>query len=125
MVQLEGSLHNGIPVVVIEDASACCFTEACRTVRVRNESAQCLAQRRRVSRREGDTALPKHVGALGNVTRHASAAVAHGLQQAHGHAFHIGREHVGIAIGVQLLQGLAVYEAGEEDAGVALRSLAK
>lgn len=65
------------------------------------------------------------IRALGDVARHAAMAVCHGLQQAHGHALHVGREHVGIAVGVQLLQGLAVDEPGEEDAGVALGGIAK
>lgn len=65
------------------------------------------------------------VRALGDIARHAAAAVCHGLQQAHGHALHVGRENVCIAVGVKLLQGLTVYEAGEEDAGVALRRLAQ
>ena len=67
----------------------------------------------------------EYVRALGDIARHAAAAVCHGLQQAHGHALDVGREYVRIAVGVQLLQGLTVYEAGEEDAGVALRGLAK
>ena len=65
------------------------------------------------------------IRAFGDVARHAAAAVCHGLQLAHGHALHVGRQHVGIAVGVQLLQGLAVDEPGEEDAWVVLRSLAK
>lgn len=65
------------------------------------------------------------VRALGDVARHAAAAICHRLQQAHGHALDIGRQYVGVAVGVKLLQGLAVHEAGEEDAGVALRGLAK
>ena len=65
------------------------------------------------------------VRALGDVARHAAAAVCHGLQQAHGHALHVGRQHVGVAVGVQLLQGYAVDEPGEEDAGVALGGVAK
>lgn len=65
------------------------------------------------------------VRALGDVARHAAAAVCHGLQQAHGHALDIGRQHVGIAVGVQLLQGLAVDEPGEHYAVVALGGIAK
>lgn len=67
----------------------------------------------------------KDVRALGDVARHAAAPICHGLQQAHGHALHVGREHVGIAAGEQLSQGLAVDEPGEEDAGVALGGIAK
>ena len=65
------------------------------------------------------------VRALGDVARHAAAAVCHGLQQAHGHALHVGRENVRVAVGVQLLQGLAVHETGEKDARVALGGIAK
>ena len=67
----------------------------------------------------------EYVRALGDIARRAATAVGHGLQQAHGHALHVGRKNVRIAAGVQLLQGSAVDEAGEEDAGVALRGLAK
>ena len=74
---------------------------------------------------EGHAFAGEHVGTLGDVARHAAAAVGHGLQQAHGHALHVGRQHVGIAVGVQLLQGPAADEAGEEDAGVALGRLAQ
>ena len=72
---------------------------------------------------EGHAVAGEDVRALGDVARHAAAAVCHGLQQAHGHALHVGRENVRIAVGVQLLQRLAVYKASEEDAGVALRGL--
>lgn len=65
------------------------------------------------------------IRALGDIARHAAAAVGHGLQQAHGHSLHVGRQHVGIAVGVELFQGLAVDEPGEEDAWVALRVLAQ
>lgn len=81
--------------------------------------------------RVGTPPLERHavaredVRALGDVARHAAATVCHGLQQAHGHALHVGGQRVGIAVGVQLLQGLAVDEPGEEDAGVALRGIAK
>ena len=67
----------------------------------------------------------EYVRALGDIARHATAAVCHGLQQAHGHALDVGGENVGIAVGVQLLQGSAVDEAGEENAGVVLRRLAQ
>ena len=65
------------------------------------------------------------IRALGDIARHAAAAVCHGLQQAHGHSLNIGGQHVGIAVGVQLFQGLAVDEPGEEDARVALGGIAK
>ena len=65
----------------------------------------------------------KDIRALGDIARHTAAAVCHSLQQTHGHALHVGRQHVGIAVGVQLFQGLAVDEPGEEDARVALRGL--
>ena len=76
-----------------------------------------LLERRAVARED--------VRALGDVARNAAAAVCHGFQQAHGHALHVGRENVRIAVGVQLLQGLAIDESGEKDAGVALRRLAQ
>lgn len=60
------------------------------------------------------------IRALGDVARHAAAAVCHSLQQAHGHALNIGRKHVGIAVGIQLSQGLADDETGEQYAVVAL-----
>ena len=65
------------------------------------------------------------IRALGDVARHAAAPVCHGLQQAHGHALHVGGQHVGIAVGVQLLKGLAADETGEKNARVALRSHAQ
>lgn len=99
------------------------------------EGARAASVREQVSQRGpqgvGTPLLERHavdredIRALGDVARHAAAPICHGLQQAHGHSLHIGREHVGIAVGVQLLQGLAVDEPGEEDAWVALRGIAK
>ena len=96
-----------------------------RAVAIGEKSLQRVLQRLGTPLLEGHAVAREHVRALGDVTRRAAAAVGHGLQQAHGHALDVGREYVRIAVGVQLLQGLAVYEAGEEDAGVALRGLAQ
>ena len=74
---------------------------------------------------ERHAVVREDIRALGDIARHAATPICHGLQQAHGHALHVGGQHVGIAVGVQLLQGLAVDEPGEHYAVVALGGIAK
>lgn len=100
-------------------------TEDLHAVAVRKQALQRGPQGVGTPLLERHAVAREDVRALGDVARHAAAAVCHGLQQAHGHALNIGGQHVGVAVGVQLLQGLAVYEPGEEDAGVALGGIAK
>lgn len=105
--------------------SLCGGTECGRAVAVGEQVLQRGLKRAGTPLLERHAVAGEYVRALGDVARHAAAAVGHSLQQAHGHALNVGREYVRIAVGVQLLKGSAVDEAGEEDAGVALRGLAQ